>query len=81
LAARASDAAGWLARLRQSAAENAAQAEVGASAAAEALGRSAGINLDDELARMLDVENAYAASSRLLTTIDAMFNSLLEATR
>jgi flagellar hook-associated protein 1 FlgK len=44
-----------------------------------ALSNSTGVNLDDEMSQMLDLENSYAASSKLLTTINTMFSDLTAA--
>jgi flagellar hook-associated protein 1 FlgK len=45
----------------------------------EALMNSTGVNLDDELARMLELERAYGASSKLISAVDTMLKSLLAA--
>jgi flagellar hook-associated protein 1 len=45
--------------------------------ATTALSNATGVNLDDEMSKMLDLENAYSATAKLLTTIDGMFGSLL----
>ena len=37
-----------------------------------------GVNLDDQLARLIEVEQSYQASARLLTTIDRMFAAVLQ---
>lgn len=39
-----------------------------------------GVNLDEELAQMVQLQHAYAASSRLLTTYDEMLTTLIERT-
>jgi flagellar hook-associated protein 1 FlgK len=38
-----------------------------------------GVNLDDEIANLQIVQNAYAASARLLTVVQDMFNTLQQA--
>ena len=48
--------------------------------ASDALSSATGINLDEEMTRLLDLELSYQASSKLITTIDGMFNALLTAT-
>jgi flagellar hook-associated protein 1 len=45
----------------------------------EALMNATGVNLDDELARMLELERAYGASSKLISAVDAMLKNLLDA--
>ena len=47
--------------------------------AAQALSNASGVNLDDEMAHMLSLENAYQASAKLLSTANAMFASLFAA--
>ncbi|WP_096704955.1 flagellar basal body rod C-terminal domain-containing protein [Magnetospirillum sp. 15-1] len=40
-----------------------------------------GVNIDEETARISELENAYAASAQVLSTVKDMFDSLLEAVR
>ncbi|HEY0145297.1 MAG TPA: flagellar hook-associated protein FlgK [Methylovirgula sp.] len=49
------------------------------STSTTALSNSTGINLDDEMSQMLDLENSYSASAKLLTTINDMFADLANA--
>lgn len=42
---------------------------------------SGGVNLDDELARMVVLQNAYAASARMLQAYQSMVDELLSLTR
>jgi flagellar hook-associated protein 1 FlgK len=44
-----------------------------------ALSNATGVNLDNEMSKMLDLENAYSATAKLLTTINNMFSSLTAA--
>ncbi|MEX2454567.1 MAG: flagellar hook-associated protein FlgK [Rhodospirillaceae bacterium] len=39
------------------------------------------VNLDEEMANMIILENAYAASARVITTTSALFDELLNMTR
>ncbi len=45
----------------------------------QALSSGTGINLDQEMARLLEVERAFQASSRIVRTIDEMLQTLLNA--
>ena len=45
----------------------------------DALQKDVGVNLDDQLSRMLDVEHSYQASAKLISAIDGMMNDLLHA--
>lgn len=49
-----------------------------AAAADETHGRSVGVNSDQELQKLLAIENAYAANARVIATADAMMQQLLE---
>jgi flagellar hook-associated protein 1 len=49
------------------------------SQATTALSNATGVNLDTEMTNMLSVENSYTTTAKLLTTVDAMFTSLLSA--
>lgn len=44
-----------------------------------ALSNVNGVNMDDEMSLMLQVERTYGASSKLISTIDAMVKTLLDA--
>lgn len=45
----------------------------------DALSNATGVNLDDELARQLEIERTYGASAKLIAAVDAMLQSLLDA--
>lgn len=45
----------------------------------ETLSNVTGINLDTELTKLLDLQRSYQASSKIITTVDAMMNALLNA--
>lgn len=47
----------------------------------ETLQAESGVNLDYELSRLLEVERAYQATARLVTAVDEMLLSLLDAVR
>jgi flagellar hook-associated protein 1 FlgK len=49
--------------------------------ASDALSAATGVNLDAEMARLLELERSYQASSRIITTIDAMYSALFQALR
>lgn len=44
-----------------------------------ALSNVNGVNMDDEMSLMLQVERTYSASSKLISTVDSMLDSLLAA--
>lgn len=47
----------------------------------EALGSVTGVSIEEELSLLLDLEQSYKASAKLISTVDAMMASLLEAVR
>jgi flagellar hook-associated protein 1 FlgK len=50
-----------------------------ATQATSALSNATGVNLDAEMTNMLNLENSYASSAKLLTTVNSMFSALLSA--
>lgn len=77
LSTYASASVGWLeAQRTYVSAQNAYQSTL-LSAATTALSNATGVNLDDEMAKMLDLERAYSATAKLITTIDGMFATLM----
>ena len=49
------------------------------SRSTDALSSATGVNLDEEMTLLLDLERSYQASSKLITTIDNMYGALLAA--
>jgi flagellar hook-associated protein 1 FlgK len=47
----------------------------------EALSNMTGVNMDEEMTLMLDLEHTYQASARLMRTVDDMLSTLLQAMR
>jgi flagellar hook-associated protein 1 FlgK len=47
----------------------------------EALSNTTGVSLDEEMALMLDLEQSYKASSKLVSTVDEMIQALLAAVK
>ncbi len=39
---------------------------------------ASGVNMDTEMSRMLELENAYGANTRIISTVQAMFTQLLQ---
>lgn len=40
---------------------------------------SSGVNIDEEMANLLALQNAYSANARVMSTVNSMFQSLLQA--
>jgi flagellar hook-associated protein 1 len=49
--------------------------------ASDALSNATGVNMDDETALMLQIEKSYSASAKLLSVINEMLQTLLNAVR
>ena len=47
----------------------------------DAISNASGVNIDTEMASMLDLEHSYKASAQIISAIDAMLNELLQAVR
>ena len=44
-------------------------------------GSLSGVNLDEELSQLVILQNAYAASARVTTTVSQLFDELLQIAR
>ena len=69
----------WLEATRQTATNKSTFQNTLVSNASTALSNATGVNLDNEMSKMLDLEHSYDASSKLIQTIDTMFTSLFQA--
>jgi len=72
---------GWLESVRQEAARGSEAKEALAMHTATTLSNETGVNVDEEMALLLELEHAYEASARLMSVIDEMLATLMEATR
>lgn len=79
LADFASNSIGWLQGLRQTATAQSENKQALAVRTAEALSNATGVNVDEEMALLLDLEHTYQASARLLQVVDEMLATLLNA--
>ncbi|WP_407527452.1 flagellar hook-associated protein FlgK [Methylobacterium oryzisoli] len=75
----AASSVGWLEGRRKEASEAADAHATLLSRASEALSNATGVNTDDETAQTLKLEQAYAASARLIALIDEMLKTLINA--
>jgi len=75
------DSSGWLQEHRRSASEDQSQSAAVLERASISLSKVTGVNLDEEMTLMLDIERSYQASARLMSTIDSMIEALFGATR
>lgn len=81
LQAFAADSIGWL-EMRRSTAASASENKLAMlSRATDAYSSETGVSLDEELSLLLDIEQSYKAAAKLMSTVDAMMQALLEAAR
>ncbi|GJE11683.1 flagellar hook-associated protein FlgK [Methylobacterium longum] len=71
----------WLEATRKAASVQVDNEAAFLSSASTALSNATGVNRDDEVATMLQLEKSYAASAKLIATVNAMLQSLLDAVR
>ena len=79
LATYATSSVSWISAARQSASTDATNKSAVVTSTITALSNATGVNLDDEMSKMLDVEHAYQASAQLMNTVKSMYASLLQA--
>ncbi len=77
----AANTASWFAAERKRGTETAALNSTAFRAANETLSGKTGVSIDKQMQLLLSIEKSYSASARLLTTIDGMFQTLLNAAR
>ena len=75
----ASSSVSWISAQRQAASSQVTATSAVAAAATTALSNATGVNLDEQLSSMLDIEHAYQASAQLMNTVNTMYTSLLQA--
>lgn len=79
--AYASSSIGWLEQLRKAATTANDNKTAMLSKTDQSLSNATGVSLDEELAMMLDLEQSYKASAKLLSTVDEMMKTLLDTVR
>jgi flagellar hook-associated protein 1 FlgK len=79
LADYANASVSWLNAQNQQANDSSSYQNALATQATSALSNATGVNLDAEMTTMLNLENTYASTAKLLTTVTNMFSSLLQA--
>ena len=75
----ASASVGWLQGQNQQASNQAEYQSALLTQSTGALSNADGVNLDTELTNMLSLENSYTTTAKLLTTLQSMFTSLMDA--
>lgn len=79
LRAFAEQSTGWIEARRQEASTAADLQNAVKTRASDALQKVTGVSIDDEMSQMLELERSYQASAKLISTVDTMFSSLLQA--
>jgi flagellar hook-associated protein 1 FlgK len=77
LSGYASASVSWLEAQRSTAASQSTYQSTLLNTATTALSNATGVNLNNEMSKMLDLENSYSATAKLLSTIDGLFGTLL----
>jgi flagellar hook-associated protein 1 len=80
LSGYASSSISWLEGTRQTATDTGNFNKTVLSQTSQALSNATGVNLDEEMSKMLDLEHSYAASSKMITAVDNMYTSLFQVT-
>jgi flagellar hook-associated protein 1 len=70
---------GWLEEYRSQASNAKDTKDATATTASTALSNGVGVSLDEELSKLLDLEQSYKASAKIVSTVDAMMQALLQA--
>jgi flagellar hook-associated protein 1 len=74
----AASSAAWLQETRRTAGNDADYKSALLERASDALTKVTGVNLDEEMTLLLELERSYQASTRLITTIDNMLAALMQ---
>ncbi|TCL75641.1 flagellar hook-associated protein FlgK [Rhizobium sp. BK251] len=74
----ASNSIGWVEDKRSNATAAAENSTAQLSRSNEAYSNETGVNLDEELSLLLDIEQSYKAATKILNAVDEMLKSLLE---
>lgn len=74
----ASNSMGWLEQYRSDASGAAENTAAALSRSDEAYSNETGVNLDEELTLLLDIEQSYKAGTKILNAVDEMLKSLLD---
>lgn len=77
----AEQSVGWIAGQRERAASAVTQETAVRDRTVQSLSNATGVNVDQEMSRLLEVERAFQASAKILTAIDDMFNTFMQAVR
>jgi flagellar hook-associated protein 1 FlgK len=74
----ATSSVSWLEAARQSATNQVSYTGAVVSTTTTALSNTTGVNLDDELSKMIDLEHSYQASAQLMNSVNTMYTALFQ---
>jgi flagellar hook-associated protein 1 FlgK len=74
----AQNSVGWLEQYRSDASTASENTSAALSRSTEAYSNETGVNLDEELTLLLDIEQSYKAATKILNAVDEMLKSLLD---
>ena len=74
----ASNSVGWLEQYRSDASGASENTAAAVARSDEAYSNETGVNLDEELTLLLDIEQSYKAATKILNAVDEMLKSLLD---
>jgi flagellar hook-associated protein 1 len=77
----ASSSAGWMEQLRAENAGRFTDAEASLQRVTDAYAKKSGVNIDEEMATLLNLEKSYQATAKVITTIDQMLSTLMQIVR
>ena len=75
----AASSASWLGTQVSQASTAASYSTAVQNTSSTALSNATGVNLDNEMSKMLELEQSYQASAKLLTSINSLYASLFAA--
>lgn len=76
-----SSSVAWLEEARKTASNEHEYRETLYQRSSEALSKATGVNLDEEMTLLLEIERSYQTSSKLISVLDSMFSALVGAIR
>jgi len=78
LSGYATDSISWLDSQQSSVSSQSTYQNTLLSQSTTALSSATGVNLDNQMSQMLNLENAYSASAKVMSTINSMFSALMQ---
>jgi flagellar hook-associated protein 1 len=77
----ASLSAGWIEQKRSEGDRKLETVEASYQRATDALAKKSGVNIDEEMATLLNLEKSYQASAKIMSTVDQMMATLMDIVR